>query len=354
MWLLSTARAELRFFASPEGVPGGFAILSHVWLSADEEDTFQAVQAYTKECLTNATATGYAQGPPPHESPLPPIQPEPRSVLGRSQPTNPRDLVSPKIRQFLALAEAHGHEWAWADTCCIDKTSSAELTEAINSMFRYYQHAEVCYVYLRDVPADDDPAEPYSAFDRSRWHTRGWTLQELLAPPTVVFLSQTWTVLGDKFRLASTLTRITQIPESVLRLEKDVAEMSVAQRMSWAAERETTRVEDRAYCLFGLFGINMPTLYGEGSNAFYRLQEEILRTSVDASLFTWPCTYSTLAGPWQKGNLSHALPGVRFVDPYLFARSPSVFVGGSDIRCVGPGPGRGEKGLKSVSFAMLE
>ena len=304
MWLLSTSRAELTFFPSPEDVPGGYAILSHVWLKgASTEDTFQSVQSHARLCTYTNTTNGKSSQPPlrtfgklraalPHvtqrrASPKPggkaPAPPKP--------PTSPRDLVSPKLHNFLCLAEVHGYAWAWADTCCIDKTSSAELTEAISSMFRYYAFAEVCYVYLSDVSPGCNPTELYSEFGRSEWHTRGWTLQELLASKTVLFLSRDWTVLGDKYGLAPILEKITRVPQSVLRFEEDIADRSIAERMSWAARRRTTRVEDEAYCLFGLFGINMPTLYGEGRNAFFRLQEEILRTSIDTTLFAWGLSY---------------------------------------------------------------
>ncbi|KAH9942136.1 uncharacterized protein BXZ73DRAFT_41071 [Epithele typhae] len=253
MWLLSTATAELKFFNDPEAIPGGYAILSHVWLS-EGEDTFQA-----------------------------PSTPTTVSEAKTTDSDDPRDLISPKVCAFLKLAQRDGYEWAWSDTCCIDKASSAELTEAINSMFRYYQLSDVCYVYLADVP----PGPFGKLFAQSRWHTRGWTLQELIAPKTVLFMAADWTLIGSKYELADELERVAKVPVEVLRFDKDVAEVSVAARMSWAARRKTTRVEDEAYCLFGLFGINMPTLYGEGQNAFYRLQQEIMRTSIDTSLVAW-------------------------------------------------------------------
>ncbi|KAH9924635.1 uncharacterized protein BXZ73DRAFT_91226 [Epithele typhae] len=184
-------------------------------------------------------------------------------------------MVSKKIRDFLIFAKRDGYDWAWADTCCIDKTSSAELTEAINSMFRYYSLAHICYVFLNDVEESQPGAPTFGAsFRRSRWHTRGWTLQELLAPREVVFLSRI-------------LKQATGIPKAVLRSDKGITDVSIAARMSWASKRKTTRIEDEAYCLFGRFGVSMPTLYGEGRKAFYRLQEEIMKTSLDLSLFAW-------------------------------------------------------------------
>jgi hypothetical protein len=186
-----------------------------------------------------------------------------------------------KIRRACATAAKHGLQYIWVDTCCIDKTSSAELSEAINSMYRWYQESVVCYAYLADVPSGADPE-----CLESEWFNRGWTLQELIAPPTVIFFDQSWHEIGTKSTLRSVISRITGIPVTVLE-SGDVESASVAQRMSWASKRETTRVEDRAYSLMGLFGVNMPMLYGEGERAFIRLQEEIMRVSDDHSLFAW-------------------------------------------------------------------
>lgn len=184
-----------------------------------------------------------------------------------------------KIRGCCSLARANGYDYAWVDTCCIDKTSSAELSEAINSMYRWYGEAGVCYGYLADVPSTAEFAE-------SRWFTRGWTLQELIAPETVIFLDEAWNELGTRETLKQDISRRTGIPLSVLS-GSDLNGMSVAQKMSWAASRKTSRSEDRAYCLMGIFGINMPLLYGEGERAFMRLQEEIMKVTDDDSIFAW-------------------------------------------------------------------
>ncbi|KAF7593451.1 hypothetical protein BBP40_011457 [Aspergillus hancockii] len=184
-----------------------------------------------------------------------------------------------KVKDCCTLARAHDYGYAWIDTCCIDKTSSAELSESLNSMYRWYEEADVCYAYLADVPA-----KPLA---ESRWFKRGWTLQELIAPSTVIFLDQNWEELGTKESMRAELSKITGIPEEILSGEIDLEEASVAQRMSWAARRETTRIEDRAYCLMGIFGINMPPIYGEGKGAFVRLQEEIMKVLDDHSIFAW-------------------------------------------------------------------
>lgn len=179
--------------------------------------------------------------------------------------------------------------YLWVDTNCIDKKSSAELSEAINSMFSWYEAASFCVVYLEDV--GDDPN--LVGFDKSRWFTRGWTLQELLAPEPaekLLFYNGNWKPIGTRKSLNVALSRITGISTEVLLNWRKYRNCSIAQRMSWASRRRTTRVEDTAYCLLGLFDINMPLLYGEGEKAFMRLQEEIMKVSTDQSLFAWDAT----------------------------------------------------------------
>ncbi|KAI7353540.1 hypothetical protein KC354_g11480 [Hortaea werneckii] len=203
-----------------------------------------------------------------------------------------------KVIAALSRARADGYSYVWVDTCCIDKSSSAELSEAINSMYAWYQDAAICYAYLSDVPSTDKPLAEHSDFVKSRWFSRGWTLQELLAPNEVQFLSMHWTSLGTKDSLADVISRRTQIRPRILRMHYGIGDCSISERMSWAAGRETTRREDAAYCLMGLFSVNMPLLYGEGKKAFQRLQEEIMRYSDDQSLFAWincDCTSDTEA-----------------------------------------------------------
>lgn len=196
-----------------------------------------------------------------------------------------------KLRGLLKLARQDGHEYVWIDTCCIDKTSSAELTEAINSMFKWYEESEVCYAYLEDV-SDVFESTNDRSFVQSRWFTRGWTLQELIAPRVMQFFDSNWSFIATRDTAASQISKRTGIDVKLLiehegRLSNRLSTYSVAQRMSWAAHRETTRAEDRAYSLFGLFNVNMPLLYGEGNSSFYRLQEEIIRQTVDLSILSW-------------------------------------------------------------------
>ena len=231
--------------------------------------------------------------------------------------TEARSLLGyKKIQGFCAQAAEDGLSYVWVDTCCIDKSSSAELSEAINSMYRWYANAKCCYVYLSDletslpdnISSREWVEENFDTVKNCRWFKRGWTLQELLAPDNIKFYNQQWTWLGTKFDMCDLLTRATGIKLDHLWKRKTA---SVAQKMSWAAHRVTTRIEDSAYCLLGIFDVNMPLLYGEGKKAFMRLQQEILRSSHDESLFAW-----TNERLWTCG---------------LLAESPADFAGSSNI-----------------------
>ena len=219
-----------------------------------------------------------------------------------------------KIQQSCQQPVAQECGYIWIDTCCIDKSSSAELSEAINSMYSWYEKAKTCYAYLADVPATSGTEIQRAAFANSRWFKRGWTLQELVAPSKeMVFLSSEWIEIGTKETLCEEIAAKTGISVSILT-GTSFRTASIAKRMSWASGRETTRPEDIAYCLMGLFDINMPMLYGEGKKAFTRLQEEIIRNSDDQSLFAW--TNSTEDAKRPCG---------------LLASSPSRFANSGDI-----------------------
>ncbi|PMD11994.1 hypothetical protein NA56DRAFT_587952 [Hyaloscypha hepaticicola] len=193
-----------------------------------------------------------------------------------------------KIKMCCQTASEQDIEWVWIDTCCIDKTSSSALQEAINSMFRWYQKATICYAYLSDVPGELNEREREDCFHESQWFSRGWTLQELIAPQEVWFYDQTWTKCGTKISYKRLLSEITGIQQKVLEGTTELSEYSVAQKMCWASRRITTRQEDMAYCLLGIFDINMSLIYGEGGpKAFIRLQEQIMQDSDDQSIFAW-------------------------------------------------------------------
>jgi hypothetical protein len=187
-----------------------------------------------------------------------------------------------KLLFCTARAAVDGLQYSWVDTCCIDRSTSDELSTAINSMFRWYQGAALCYVYLSDVSVPDEIADIQAsrttwidAFRKSRWFTRGWTLQELLAPGRVEFFSKECRPLGSKKSLEPDIHEITRIPIDVLR-GRPLAELSVDERMGWANNRSTSRKEDTVYCLLGLFNVFLPLIYGEGeAYARIRLREEI-------------------------------------------------------------------------------
>ncbi|KAK3387946.1 heterokaryon incompatibility protein-domain-containing protein, partial [Podospora didyma] len=214
-----------------------------------------------------------------------------------------------KIKNACQEARNQRLEYLWVDTCCIDKTSSAELGEAINSMYKWYQGSAICFAYLEDMahsPSSSDERGELPegslgrlrsgsatrsrlldpTFKTSRWFTRGWTLQELIAPANVHFYNQAWKKVEEKTNITAELETITGVDEIVLQ-GASPEEVSVGKRMSWASERDTTRQEDVAYSLFGIFNVNLPLIYGEGEKAFFRLQEEIFRQSDDHTLFAW-------------------------------------------------------------------
>ncbi|KAI1397506.1 HET-domain-containing protein [Hypoxylon fuscum] len=280
MRLLNTNGLELKEFHG-DSIPQ-YAILSHLWVDGGEEVSFY----------------DFAD-----------LSPSTKAKSGFR-----------KIQGACRVARKDGIDWIWIDTNCIDKSSSAELTEAINSMYTWYRDAIVCYAYLADVPHLDlenekekekEKEDHLRIFRQSRWFRRGWTLQELIAPKRLSFYSKAWDNIGDRQDLADEISRITGIEKALLQGLTDLHEVSVAKKMSWAARRVTTRLEDIAYCLLGIFDVNMPLLYGEGTKAFVRLQEEIIKTSNDHTIFCWG-----------RNNSVHAAE----TWPRMLAPSPAAFL----------------------------
>ncbi|KAI6110692.1 hypothetical protein EDD16DRAFT_1231821 [Pisolithus croceorrhizus] len=193
-----------------------------------------------------------------------------------------------KVEMCCELARQDGLDYVWIDTCCADANSSAAHTERTISAYTWYQQAQVCYTYLDDVDGSEDPREGYSTFRRSRWFKRAWTLQELLAPKHVFFFAKDWTMIGTKAGLSNVISGMTGIHKDALEHPERVPSFSIATRMSWAKERTTSKEEDRVYALMGLFGVNLPILYGEGeTRTFLKLQNEIIKTTDDQSIFAW-------------------------------------------------------------------
>ncbi|KAK0623854.1 heterokaryon incompatibility protein-domain-containing protein [Immersiella caudata] len=329
MRLLHAKSFELKTFIGNDTPP--YAILSHAW--GEEEVLFEDVCQGLKEATI-------------------------------------QKLGWTKVQYTCIQAVADGYEYAWIDTCCIDKSSSAELSEAINSMFKWYVEAEVCYAYLEDVVADVEVEEfrnlgssssLRTQISESRWFTRGWTLQELIAPRDVRFYTISWQYVASRNKNASftsLIEEVTGVPASVLdrppccrnpnvqqmwrgrsctNCSRDTSspvlaalnQHSISERMSWAAVRQTTRPEDQAYCLFGLFGVNMPLLYGEGDRAFRRLQEEIIRISNDQSILA----FTNLEADLEENLLA--------LSPYSFRSTNATLV---------PPALQGQDGLFSMAF----
>ncbi|KAG2136054.1 heterokaryon incompatibility protein-domain-containing protein [Suillus clintonianus] len=300
MRLLHTTRLTLE---TPTGVQP-YAILSHRWLADSEEVSFQDLQ---------------------HMSVSP------------SEGSHDNHAGLTKLQGACKQASRAGLEYIWIDTCCIDKTSSAELSEAINSMYAWYQESAVCYVYLHDVDNDAVRENPKFALENAEWFKRGWTLQELIAPDNVYFFDTDWTRIGSKATFATILNEITHIRKDVLL--GNPCEPSIAEKMSWAAGRKTRKIEDRAYSLMGLFNIHMPIIYGEGEKAFKRLQLEIMKSSDDQTIFAWLDTLTQPSFVRDRGLLAstpdvfkcpvwlHLLagPGYRGYSPSHWGRtSPSL------------------------------
>ncbi|KAJ9150110.1 HET-domain-containing protein [Coniochaeta hoffmannii] len=346
MWLLSTTTLELHEFTGDMGKMPYYAILSHVW--GHDEVSFTDMKK------------------PKH----------------RASAMRKRGFW--KVKGFCARALAYGCQWAWVDSCCIDKRSSAELSEAINSMFEWYRRSRRCFVYLEDVGSD--PAAQEREFKHSRWFTRAWTLQELLTPVDVVFFDGNWSPIGQTKRhemqhmpsglkdlrrldlmadsgaggddvqcdncyidahfsyadITGLVSGITGVPTNILTGKESIFQTCVAQRMCWASRRETTRPEDRAYSLMGLFDVNMPILYGEGlEKAFGRLQHEILGKSDDQTIFAWyrpgVTTYSFLAESPDDFRNSATVKMEPYPNRLLFSRTniglrvTLHFIGVSDL-----------------------
>jgi hypothetical protein len=242
--LRASPSGGLELVSVPDDNPPPYAILSHTWVK-DQEVTYAELATGTRQ-----DKSGYD-----------------------------------KIHFCIDKAADDGVDYCWMDTCCIDKSNAQELQTAINSMFRYYQHATKCYVYLSDVyvPEEDINAQASrtrweTAFRQSRWFTRGWTLQELLAPPIVEFFSRNGKMLGTKLSLEREICNITKLPLDVLRREQPFSAFSFDEKLRWSAQRRTTIKEDKVYCLLGIFEVLIPVMYGEGeAYAAERLKDEIAR-----------------------------------------------------------------------------
>lgn len=281
MRVLDTTTFELSFNGQEYFKSQGYAILSHRWLGP--EITFQQIERYSHE-LRQA---------------------------GPYQMNNPQ---LDKIRGACTTARQLGLKWMWIDSCCINKESSAELSESINSMFKWYQDSQVCITYLQDVDFQSPAHRPgessifYNSNSQapSEWFSRGWTLQELIAPRDMRFFDTNWNYMGTKESMASDIENITGVSAAYLTGAQDFREACIATKLSWMAGRTTTREEDVAYGMLGLFNITMTPQYGEGQYAFLRLQHELLSKTTDESLFAWQMPDPTAGSKFGIASLPEA------------------------------------------------
>ena len=238
MRLINTVTGEFATFWDSQRPP--YAVLSHTW--GDEEVSYLDYLVLTSDLPKTASGLLHA--------------------LLKAPRTDSEGIR--KVRECCKLARTRGFGWLWMDTCCIDKTSSAELSEAINSMWSWYRDAAECYVYLIDVMSTASKGVTTrvnydvmrSQFRNAKWFGRGWTLQELLAPSKVLFYNVSWDLIASKSDIGAELSEITRIPPVFLDgsvSPTDNKLCSIAMRMSWVSKRETTRIEDMAYCMLGLF-----------------------------------------------------------------------------------------------------
>lgn len=295
MRLIKTTTLELEEFIESQ-IPK-YAILSHTW--GNEEVTLQEWRNRKKWSSNISSREGYQ-----------------------------------KILDCCKRARRDCLDYVWVDTCCIDKTSSAELTESINSMFRWYSQAKVCYAYLIDF--DVSASSFHDGAKDCRWFTRGWTLQELIAPSKVEFYDKNGQYQGGRDFKYETLAAITGIDADVLAGYESPYKYSVAIRMSWAASRQTTRPEDTAYCLLGLFDVSLPLIYGEGVGAFRRLQEAIMKSNNDLSILAWGMSPKIADTAAAAASASAFVVHRQSEDPQaqhqqLFATSPSDFAHSKNV-----------------------
>lgn len=318
MRLINTRTFEQKDRFKDNGTPP-YAILSHRW--GEHELTYQDFLNTSKAAFNS-----------------------PPTNLGTD-----KNSGASKIAHACAQAKQAGLEWIWIDTCCIDKSSSAELTKSINSMFRWYQEAQICFAHLADVNRQDNTKKKADVDNEildSEWFERGWTLQEMLAPREMQFFDANWGPIGSRSELTPLISKAARISPEHL---KDFRRASVAQKMSWMAGRVTSEEEDTAYCMLGIFDLNMDLRYGEGRKAFGRLQEMIISSSSDESIFAWRSKKfesSGLLAPWpdcfrhsgdiilQPDKISHARASYRMTSQGLQFPAPIMLV--KNIEYKGP------------------
>ncbi len=315
---LSDSKNQLWYNASNSRPRPRYSILSHRW--AEEEITFQNFNQY-KDLLHSMKSSGQVELP------------------SGSTALNVQVLMS-SIHKVVGACKqtraATGNQltpanYIWIDTVCINKEDGDETRLAINSMFRWYAEADMCFVYLADV-IWYNPQDSINQFRASQWFRRGWTLQELIASRNIQFFDRDCRYMGSKTDLADIISAASEI--SPQHLLGDFRTASLGQKMSWLARRETKYIEDRAYCMLGIFGVFLDPRYGQGDREFARLQIEIVKTwdkttPFDETLFAWTTDKVVSSG--------------------LFAPAPSCFENCSDVVFV-PGFTKGRGTIATGAF----
>lgn len=271
---------------------GQYAILSHTWLTnTTSEVTYDDMKDHFQELKDH------------FEGPRDGQRKEKRKESKHGWQAEGKRAGWQKLTSFCNFAAQYKYDWAWMDTCCINKNNEREVETSVHGMFEFYENSQVCYAYLADVDYSANKDQQKSALKQSRWFTRGWTLQELLAPRTLCFLSKEWKMLVWR----NTLTDLPDLHNLVrsnpagwirLRSDKDgtFVPFGLASRLSWSSERQTTEVEDQAYAICGLFDIKMRVRYNEGPSkfTFFRFQRALVAKYKDLSLLAW---FSTPGNP---------------------------------------------------------
>ncbi|KAK7461859.1 hypothetical protein VKT23_008289 [Stygiomarasmius scandens] len=251
--LINTYTYELVDFANEKSVPE-YAIISHRWREGEEVGFAEFTTRALDKNKPNACPSGYT-----------------------------------KIMKACEQARRDEISWIWIDTSCIDQDNHEDVARSIKSMYAYYRNARVCYAWLHDVSASLTPSTTWNVVEginsgglkaeveESEWFSRGWTLQELLAPKEVIFFDRNWEEVGRRSVLTDVISLRTGIPEPVLEGIVPLQDVDMVKKLCWSVNRQTSKPEDQAYCLLGILGVSMEPCYGEGvQKAFDRLTKVLI------------------------------------------------------------------------------
>ncbi|KAI4251109.1 MAG: hypothetical protein LQ352_005058 [Teloschistes flavicans] len=310
-----------------------YAILSHRWVDEDKNVDFQKFEPLGEDVMRDLRAVEARKAAEARK-----VVEERKNLVAKlsSPQTGSYGIDKGLAKVAWACRKARGDNipYIWIDTCCIDKRPGADIRQvsiALTSMFRWYRDAQVCYTYLQDVTTDKNEFQQggYRPFEQSEWFTRGWTLQELLAPHDLRFFDHDWRFMGTKRDRSNQIQEATNIERK--HLDGDLTGACIAVKMSWLSGRTTTLREDMAYCMLGVFGVPMDVQYGRGEKEFLRLQEILIERFDDESIFAWADSdMSTQLGSGnpqqQQGQPPPSTSGLLAPWPSLFQHSSHLTV----------------------------